>query len=244
MNVCRFAFVGIIFQLSGLSPVQAQQSADSLLYKESISNLHRIYLEEIGDNAQIYHGSEYIRYGQKTAGFPYYESDSIRMGSINYQGNLYNGKNLFYNLITDEIIIPDYTGNALITLARGKVNFFTVGKHRFLEMINEQTDGLQTDGFYEELFSGEPGLYVRREKRLDAGTGSEEAKYIQYNVYYLRKDNKYYVVDSKNSLLEQLKDEENLLKKYIRANKLKFKIKKDLESSLVLTTMYYSGLKH
>ena len=244
MIVCRLACVGIIFQLSGLSPVRAQQSADSLLYKESISNLHRIYLNEIGDNAQIYHGSEYIRYGQKTAGFPYYESDSILMGSINYQGNLYKGMNLFYNLVTDEIIIPDYSRSALITLARGKVDCFTIGKHEFLEMTNKQSEGIPTDGFYEELFPGEPGLFVRREKRLDAGTGSEEAKYIQYNSYYLRKDKKYYAVDSKNSLLDLLKDQENLLKKYIRANKLKFKIKKDLESSLVLTTTYYSGLKH
>jgi hypothetical protein len=80
MNVCRLAFLGVIFQLSGISPIRAQLPADSLLYKESISNLHRIYLSEIGDNAQIYHGSQYIRYGQTATGVPYYQSDGMLSG--------------------------------------------------------------------------------------------------------------------------------------------------------------------
>ena len=50
------------------------------------------------------------------------------------------------------------------------------------------------------------------------------------------------MVDSKKELLELLNDQQDLLKKYIRTNKFKFK--KDLESSLVHTTIYYSRIKH
>jgi len=150
--------------------------------------------------------------------------------------------NLFYNLVTDEIVIPNYLHNALLVLPFGKVDSFTVGNHVFVALTKKQTSGLTTDGFYEQLFTGEPGLYARREKRLVVGTGSDESKYIQYNTYYLRKDGFFYVVDGKKSFLDLLKDQNDLLKKFIRANKLKFK--KDLESALVLTTKYYSGLKH
>ena len=52
----------------------------------------------------------------------------------------------------------------------------------------------------------------------------------------------YYSVDGKNALLDVLKDKKDDLKKYIRTNKLNFK--KNLESSLVLVTIYYSQLKH
>ena len=45
----------------------------------------------------------------------------------------------------------------------------------------------------------------------------------------------------KNALLGLLKDKEDVLKKYIRTHKLNFK--KHLESSLVLTTIYYSSLR-
>ncbi len=242
MNVCRLVFIGALFQLSGVSSILAQSSNDSLEYKESISGLHRIYVSEIGDNAQIYHGLEYIRNGTKAFGFPYYESDSMLTGSVNYLGNLYPNLSLFYNLVTDEIIIPNYLHNALIILPEGKVDSFTVGTHVFILLAAKPSNGLPVGGYYEQLFSGEPGMYARREKRLVIGTGSEENKYIQYNTYYLRKNNIFYMVDNKKLLLQLLNDEQDLLKKYIRTNKLKFK--KDLESSLVLTTTYYSRLKH
>ena len=244
MNVYRLTFFGAIFQFSCISALLAQQFNDSLQYKESISGLHRIYLNEIGDNAQIYHGTEYIRYGQKALGFPYYESDSMLAGSVNYLGYEYPDLTLFYNLVTDEIIIPNYLHNALIILPEDKVDSFKIGTHVFISMAAKQYGGIPTDGFYEQLFSGEPGMYARREKRLVFGTGSEENKYIQYNTYYLRRNNVFYMVEDKKALLNLLKDQEDLLKKYIRANKLKFNIKKDLESSLMLTTMYYSRLKH
>jgi len=83
---------------------------------------------------------------------------------------------------------------------------------------------------------------VKRVKKLSSGTGSEEAKYIQYNNYFVRFKNVYYPIDGKSSLLEVLKDENEALRKYIRANKLNFK--KDPESALVLSATYYSQLKH
>jgi hypothetical protein len=242
MNVCRIVFAGMFLQISVISTLPAQAPADSLSYKESISSLNRIYLNEIGDNAQIYHGKEYIRNGQKAVGHPYYEKDSMLRGNISYLGNIYPDFSLYYNLVTDEIIIPNYPHNAFITLPEGKVDSFTIGTHDFISLTTKQFNGLPVDGFYEQLSSGEPRMYARREKRLVTGTGSEENKYIQYNTYYLRKNNVFYMVDSKKTLLELLNDQQDLLKKFIRTNRLKFK--KDLESSLVQTTMYYSRLKH
>jgi hypothetical protein len=242
MKFSRLVFVGIVFQLLTTSQISAQQSPDSILYKESISNLHRIYIYEIGDNAQIYHGSEYIRNGQKAIGFPYYDSDSMMKGTVAYQGNPYTDLNLYYNLVSDELIIHNYSQNSFISLAYGKVDSFTIGTHVFLDLTSKKWAGLPTDGFYEQLFAGEPSLFVRREKRLVIGTGSEETKYIQYNHFFIKMNNTFFAVDDRNALLDLLKDQKDLLKRYIRTNKLKFK--KDLESSLVLTTIYYSRLKH
>lgn len=242
MNVCRLVFFGANFLYFGVPPIHAQSSNDSLQYKESISSLQRTYLGGIGDNAQIYHGTEYIRNGERALGFPYFESDSMLSGSVNYLGNAYANIHLFYNLVTDEIIIPNHLHDAQIILPFGKVDSFTVGTHFFISLSAKQFSGLPGDGFYEQLSSGEPCMYARREKKLVTGTGSEENKYIQYNTYYLRKNNVFYMVDNKKAFLELLNDHQDLLKKFIRSNKLKFK--KDLESSLVLTTMYYSRLKH
>ena len=242
MKLSCLAIFVFLLSLTGDSQTLIQQIPDSILLKESVSGLRQIYLNEIGDNAQIDHGVEYIRNGQKAIGFPYYESDSMLEGTVSYQGILYPDRKLYYNLVSDELIINNYEHNALIALASGKVVFFTAGNHVFVFFTATYSKGIVTNGFYEELFPGEHGFYARREKKLVIGTGSEETKYIQYNNYFIRFKNIYYPVDSKNSLLDVLKDSEDVLKKYIRANKLNFK--KDLESSLLRTTIYYSQLKH
>lgn len=224
------------------SPSRAQQSPDSVLYRESVYKIHQVYLNEIGDNAQIFHGSEFIRNGQNAIGFPFYEADNMLSGTVTYQGNMLMNLNLYYNLVSDEVITNNYTHDALITLANEKVDSFTIDGHFFVRLSASKFNGLYKNGFYEKLYPGEPSFYVRREKRLVTGSGSEEIRYVQYNYYFTRIKNVFYQVEDKNTLLDVLKDQKDVLKKYIRANKLNFK--KNTETALLLTTIYYSQLKH
>jgi hypothetical protein len=224
------------------SETYAQQPSDSVLYNASLTNIHQVYLKQIGDNAQIYHGREFIRNGQKANGFPFFESDNLLVGSVSYQGTIYPDKNVYYNIVDDELITNNYLNNAFIVLAPEKVDSFVIQQHVFVPLISDKYNHLEKDGYYDQLYSGEPGLYAKREKRLVVGSGSEETKYIQHDDYFIKLKNVFYAVDGKSELLDVLKDQADVLKKYIRTNKLNFK--KDLESSLVLTTIYYSQLKH
>jgi hypothetical protein len=224
------------------SQTYAQQPADSVLYKESLANIHDVYIKQIGDNAQIYHGREFIRNGQKATGFPFYESEDLLTGSIFYQGTKYPSQSVYYNIVSDELVTTNYPHNAFIVLSPEKVDSFIIQQHVFVPLATDKFNHLEKDGYYDQLFSGEPGLYAKREKRLVIGSGSEETKYIQHDNYFIKLNNIFYAVDGKSELLDVLKDQKDVLKKYIRTNKLNFK--KDLESSLVLTTVYYSQLKH
>jgi hypothetical protein len=236
------ACVGFLLSFICISSVCAQSAPDSALYKESVSKIRQVYFTEIGDNAQIYHGSEYIRNGQKANGFPFYESNELTAGSVSYQGTIYSNQNLYYNLVSDELITNNYTHSALIVLAAGKVDSFTILNHVFVPINSDKINRLEKSGYYDLLYAGEPAVYARREKRMVVGSGSEETKYIQHDDYFIEIKGVYYPVDGKTALLDVLKDQEDVLKKYIRTNKLNFK--KDPESSLVLTTIYYSQLKH
>jgi hypothetical protein len=60
MNFRFSAVVGMLCLLFQISTSVAQ-SPDSVLFNSSTANLHRLYLTGIGDNAQIYHGTEFIR---------------------------------------------------------------------------------------------------------------------------------------------------------------------------------------
>ncbi len=242
MNFNRLVFAGIFSLTLSNSPTWAQQAPDSLLNDQSLANVNQFYLNEISDNAQIYHGREFIRNGQKAVGFPFYESDNMMTGSLSYQGELYTDRNIYYNLVDDQLITNNYSHSALITLSPEKVDSFFIGSHIFIPLIAGSFQGLEKGGYYDRLVSGEPALYARREKKLVVGTGSEETKYIQYNSYFIKLNNVFYQVDGKNALLDIFKDKEDIVRKYIRTNKLNFR--KNLESSLVLTTIYYSQIKH
>jgi hypothetical protein len=242
MKLCFAACVGLIFHLCSISDTYAQQTSDSTLYKESLSNIYQAYLKEIGDNAQIYHGREFIRNGLRANGFPFFESDNMLTGSVSYQGMIYPDQNIYYNIVSDELIINNYPHNAFIVLSPEKVDSFVIQHHVFVPISSSNLNHLEKDGYYDQLYAGEPGVYAKREKRLVVGSGSEETRYVQHNDYFIKLKNVYYAVDGKSELLDILKDQEDVLKKYIRANKLNFK--KELENSLTLTTIYYSQLKH
>jgi hypothetical protein len=220
----------------------AQQPSDSVLYKKSLTNIHEIYFKEIGDNAQIYHGREFIRNGQKASGFPFFESDNLLVSSVFYQGTKYPDQNVYYNIVSDELVTNNYPHNAFIVLSPDKVDSFIIQQHVFIPLTSDKLNHLENDGYYDQLYAGEPGLYAKRQKSFVVGSGSEETKYIQHDDYYIKLNNVFYGVSGKSELLDVLKDQKDVLKKYIRTNKLNFK--KDLESSLVLTTVYYSQLKH
>jgi hypothetical protein len=232
---------GILFQFACIPGSYAQSVADSLSYTESLSKIRHVYIQGIGDNAQIYHGTEFIRNGQQAAGFPFFDSDSMQTGSIYYQGFQNVNKKLHYDMVSDEVIINGYANNSLISLSPLKTDSFTIGSHLFVRLVSGGSRGLTRDGYYEELFSGEPGLFVKREKRLVVGTGSEETKYIQYDDYFIRIHTVFFAVQGKSDLLELFKDRKDDVAKYIRSHKLNFK--KNLEVSLLSATMYYSGLK-
>ena len=234
-------FFGFFFLLAFTFETRAQFSPDSTIYEESMARIRQVYLSEMGDNAQIYHGAEYIRNGQRAIGFPYYMSDNMLTGSISYQGVLYSDVSFFYNLVSDNLIINNYAHNALIILSPLKADSFIVSNHFFLMLAADKSNGLTRDGYYEELYPGEPGLFVKREKRLENGSGSQDTKYIQYDSYFVRLKNEFHSIEGKNALLDLLKDQEVPLKKYIRSNKLNFK--KNLEYSLVSSIIYYSRLK-
>ena len=242
MKLCFAACAVLIFQFISISDSYAQQTSDSVLYKESLANIYQSYVKGIGDNAQIYHGREFIRNGQRANGYPFYESDNMLVGSVSYQGMIYPDQNVYYNIVSDELITNNYAHNAFIVLSPEKVDSFVIQHHVFVPLSAGKINHLEKDGYYDQLYAGEPGVYAKREKRLVVGSGSEETRYVEHIDYFIKLKNAFYAVDGKSELLDILKDQSDVLKKYIRTNKLNFK--KDPETSLVLTTIYYSQLKH
>ena len=219
----------------------------------------------INPDSRLFNGREYIRNGTPAKGSPFFESDSLQLGSLSYDGILYRDIALEYDMISDELIIHNFAGDALISLTPEKIAFFSIAGHRFRYIapagvtptpaaivppalatagVAPAAPNLPEPGFYEELYATpQLALLARRKKALIfPSSQDEQPKYVQADRYFLLIDANAYSIHNENDLLTALKDKKDPLKKFIRKNKLSFK-RQHFENSLIQTTIYYQEIK-
>jgi hypothetical protein len=237
MRKC-FWFVWSLAVISA-APALSQSLPDSL-NNESVSAFRNIYFQEIKGNALIYEGSKYDAETKSADGFPYFQADMIRQGTITYQGVKYTLQKFYYDLTKDAVVIFNYDHDVLILPDQEKIDSFSIGRHLFVRI--GKLPGLPVNGFYEELYAGDPGLYARREKKFYYGAGFQDNRYVEKNEYFIRIKDVFYKCGKKSDMLTIFSDQADALKKYIRIKKIRFK--DDFESALLECTIYYAGLKH
>ena len=237
MRTCRFWIVGLLGVVCSGSA--SSQSGNDTLFNESVASFRNIYFQEIKGNARLYQGSKYDVDAKRADGFPYFQADVIRQGTITFQGTRYAPVNLYYDLTSDAVVIFNYLHDDLISPDPDKIDSFTIGRHLFIHL--DKLNGLPGKGFYEQLCAGDPGLYVRRTKKFRFGTGNQESRYIEKNDYYIHVNSIFYKCENKSELLTILSDQSDALKKYIHNNKIDFK--EDFESAITACVTYYAGLK-
>lgn len=208
---------------------------------DTINPLESYARTRLGADSRLYNGREYIRNGTPAKGFPYFEWDSLRPGSLTYDGISYDIP-LEYDLARDQLVIRNYSDNILIDLVTEKASRFSIGQCHF-QYIGPGTASLPEPGFYQELFAGSKvRLLVRRRKNLVFPTSpDEQPQYIQLNTYFVVLNGIGTRIGNEKELLDRLADRKEELKKYIRKNHLSFK--RRIETSLVQTIAWYQQLK-
>jgi hypothetical protein len=83
---------------------------------------------------------------------------------------------------------------------------------------------------------------AKREKNIQAtgGQTTSESYFNTVKTYYLRKNNIYYNISSKGTMLDVLKDKKKQLQQYIRSAQINFR--KDPEEAMVKIASYYDQL--
>ena len=100
-----------------------------------------------------------------------------------------------------------------------------------------------TVGFYQRIYNGKTEVLVRRKKiiRDDPVTNGElKSRYIQLNNYYVKKKGVYSEVNGKKSLFRLFGDKDKEIRKYFKANKIKYN--KFPELAIAKAAEYYDLL--
>ncbi len=232
-------FIAILFIFSSnITKSQASISPDS-------SALHaaKEYFEnEIKEDALLYAGEEYIKYVANIQGHPFFNNDQMHNSEIFYDGILYKNIPLMYDLVRQEVVISNYNKSNRMKLLTEKIKYFTLQGHTFKNFFSiEGSDANVTNTIYDEVFNGKASVLIKRVKYVKIAIRAEDpTSFKQLDEFYIRNGKSLYAVANKNAVIQAFNDKKQLLKIFIRKNRLKYK--KNIEKDLVMTAAYYSTL--
>lgn len=217
---------------------------DTSIYLAAKNHLIQLYIDSAKENLRLYNGTEFTSAYRSSLGHPFYEYSDPQTGNIFYDGISYPGVKLQYDIIRDEVIFINEYKNLNIKLIPQKVNWFTLQDHRIVQLFRDSnTINFPGYGFYEQLYEGTISVFKKSKKRLyEPSKPDESAKYVQYNFYYVRKNNAYYYIDNKRSLLSVCKDRKKDITKFIQKEGLNFK--KDPAVMITRVIDYYLNTKN
>jgi hypothetical protein len=221
--------------------VQSQATRDSAHY-ESAEKIIGLYYMALGEQAPIYNGHEYIEYAfNLQEGHPFFKSSVFTKGDIYFDGMLFLGVPMLYDLIKDQVVIHNFQNLYKINLPADKIQQFILSDHVFVRIVRNNFNEINT-GFYEQLYKGKIGLFAKRKKEIIENHGSQQIDnvVISTNSYYVLKKDVYYKFKNERSLLKILNDKKKEIQQYLKKNKVKYK--DDPERSMIMAIEYYNRL--
>ncbi|MEP7277372.1 MAG: hypothetical protein ABI813_01905 [Bacteroidota bacterium] len=245
MKLIRVAsfLLSISFILLSAGYLAAQSpAADSILYKSGIQHLVTLYHQASGEQSGLYNGSQYSGYFFSfTGGDPFFKDKEPGLGSVVYDGVLYENVMLQYDEIQDVVVMEDSARR--IQLINDRIARFRLFDNNFIRIVKDTENAvLVRTGYYNLLYEGNISLLKKEEKyiREDPSTGVL-LRFIESHVYYyLKRNNEYFSIKNKNSLLALFSDRKKEIRQYIRKNGLSYR--NDRDNMLTKTIAYCDQL--
>lgn len=234
----------LLLSVQGYSQVNGQYPATEIASADTIKDIATIvasYANKAGAQAELYYGVEHTGYSPRIEGIAYYLSADWQKGTVIYNGILYTGISMKYDMVADELIVlhpNNYFGLAIVS---ERVSAFTIGNSSFVYVPKNNRYALKP-GFYETLVSGELTLLAKRTKKIDEKIFNNEVqkKFIEDFEFYLIKDGAAHHITGESSVMDLLGDKARKVRGYLREKEISFRISK--EFALTEIAVYYNQL--
>jgi len=222
-------------------------ATDSIPQQAALTNAVNFYNTTLGDQSPLYTGPEYFFYDPIIKGNAYFaDVNSFTPGSVYYDGVLYSGVPMLYDIYSDKVVALLYNHFSKFVLLKERVKSFDISSHHFIHVVVDTTGVKKPEiksGYYDELYNGKTQVLVKRMKSIQTNTGGLTGSESYFNPgkdLFLKKDDAYYAISGQGALIDALKDRKKELQQYIKANKIKFR--KTPEEAMVKIASYYDHL--
>jgi len=236
---------GILCLIVSKNSFSQEAKIDSSSQQGALNSTLSLFYASVGKQSSLYNGTEYTYYDPIITGNAYFSDvKAFSPGSINYNGVTFNQVPMLYDVYSDQVIVLLYNHFTKIALVKDKVASFDYLDHHFINIVADTlaSNTILLSGYYDELYNGKSQVLAKREKNIQTTSGqtSIESYFNPVKSYYLRKNNVYYSISSKGSMLDVLKDKKKQLQQYIRASQINFR--KDPEEAMVKIASYYDQI--
>lgn len=220
-----------------------KSTSDSL---PSYENAVSLYNSSTKRQSLLFNGSEYKESDVEAQGHPYFGNEYMEEGSIHYEDELYSHIPMLYDVVKDRIIIEhyDHTGRGVkLILHEERIKSFSLEGHNFIRISNDSLNNSLKPGFYHLLYDGLVKVLAKRRKTVSETLDQRgvETSYEIKDYYLILRDDVYYSLSGRSSILRILKDKKKLLTQFIREARLDFRNSK--EDAIVRTVKYYDTLR-
>lgn len=238
-KICLFACIFCPLLLPvGLNAQSAAGGNNDIAVKKAIG----LFYASISDNSGLFNGTEYIMYDQRIKGTPYFMDGGRQPGDIFYNGTLYNNVPLIYEITTGNVVVRQFGDGVYLNLVNEKINYFTLFNHSFIHLAPDSANTI-SDGFYDRLFNGATKVYVQRRKSVYEDPHTFEKSFVENDHYFICKNNVFYQVSGRGSVLGVFKDKKKDIAKFARQSS-DIDFRKDLEYAMVKMAEFYDKLTH
>jgi hypothetical protein len=167
--------------------------------------------------------------------------ETFKQGSLYYNGSFYEDVPLMYDINKDAVVSRNFSKNINIQLLSEKIQAFTIGANSFVR-IDADSSSTLSSGFYEKLYEGAYTVLARHGKKILLSKAEENsAKFMEFNYYYIAKEDAYHMIRAESDLLSLFKDQRPEIRKFLNRKEISFK--KDPVNAIVQTVKYYEQLK-
>jgi hypothetical protein len=203
--------------------IKAQYDSTFVLaaYQNALTQYNNFFINQSG----LFNGSKYKEPRQTNDDHPFYLTDDWQKANIQYDGFVFYDVDVLYDLLTDKLVIEHYNGE-MVELVRQKLKEFAIEGRKFIQPGTAPAGNtLPEAGFYQVLYDGETKCLARWKKiyQQRVETGAVQVYYDEKILYYVLKNNRYWQVKSKKTLLSLLPEQKQNLKQHIKNNNLDFR---------------------
>ena len=217
---------------------------DSAFYRKALANTRSLYMKNMGADSYLFTGKAYDHYWNGVIGHPFFMTEQLQPGSVDYDGVLYENIPLGYDMNRDDVVTKTFSNNENLALLGEKIRYFIIGTHSFVRIFPDSANAsVPATGFYEILYQGITTVLLKHEYKIEKSLKAEDniTKFTNYDRYYIEKDERYHLISGENDLLALLKDQKAEIRKFLRRREINYK--KDPSKTIVQTVAYYAQLK-